>query len=184
MVADDEQPLQVAVARIGAPHGLRGMVRLELRTDNPGGRLAPGAELDAGEHGRLTVAHSEERSGAWYVRFAEADDRTAVEGLRGAWLLAAPDDDEDEAWYRHQLVGLRAEDPAGAPLGTVSDLQHLPAQDVLEITEPRGSRSLVPFVTEIVTDVDVPGGRVVIDAPTGLLAETPPAGGPEPDGAP
>lgn len=158
----------VIVARIGAPHGLRGMVRLDTRTDIPAKRFAPGQVLDAADHGTLTVAASEERAGGWYVRFREAPDRTAVEQLRGVWL-SAPAVAETDGWYRHELLGLPVEDPHGRHLGTVTDLQHLPAQDLLEVTEPDGTRSLVPFVTEIVPEVTT--DRVVVDAPAGLLSE-------------
>jgi len=171
---DNDVPELVVVARVGAPHGLRGMVRLEVRTDIPAERFAPGQVLDAGGHGELTVAASEERSGTWYVRFAEAPDRTAVETLRGTWL-SAPAIAEAEGWYRHQLIGLPVEDTQGRHRGTISDLQHLPAQDVLEITEPQGSRSLVPFVADLVPVVEA--DRVVVDPPPGLLAE----GGPDAD---
>ncbi len=58
----------------------------------------------------------------------------------------------------------------GTVVGEVTGLEHLPAQDALVVRETNGAESLVPFVTAIVPVVDVPGGRVVIDPPAGLLA--------------
>jgi len=168
--------MELVVARIGAPHGLHGMVRLEVRTDDPATRFAPGQVLttEPADRGPLTVATSTERQGSWYVRFAETPDRTAAEALRGTVLLVTADDDvEDDAWYPHQLVGLAVEDTTGRPIGTVAGIEHLPAQDVLVVTEEGGQRTLVPFVEELVPVVDVPGGRVVIDPPRGLLASDP-----------
>ena len=170
--------MELVVARVGAAHGLQGMVRLEVRTDDPAGRLAPGTVLptDPAERGPLTVAASTERSGSWYARFVEAPDRTAAEELRGTLLLVTVEDDEDDdedAWYPHELVGLVVEDTTGRRLGTVAGIEHLPAQDALVVTEEGGQRTLVPFVAEIVPLVDVPGGRVVLDPPRGLLASDP-----------
>ncbi|PYF99918.1 16S rRNA processing protein RimM [Georgenia satyanarayanai] len=165
--------MELVVARIGAPNGLHGLVRLEVRTDDPAGRLTPGAVLatDPPERGPLTVAASSERQGSWYVRFEEAPDRTAAEALRGTLLLAAPEEGaEEDAWYPHELVGLPVEDTEGRHLGTVAGIEYLPAQDLLVLTETGGQRTLVPFVAEIVPVVDVPGRRVVLDPPRGLLA--------------
>lgn len=179
-----EHVIELIVARVGAPRGLKGEVRLEVRTDDPAGRLAPGTVLgtDPADVGPLTVAASAQQSGSWYVRFVEAPDRTAVEELRGILLVAEADDSEDDAWYRHQLVGLAVEDTGGRPLGTVSALEHYPAQDVLVITETGGQRTMVPFVEQIVPVVDVAGGRIVLDPPRGLLASDPVEDADVPDG--
>jgi 16S rRNA processing protein RimM len=83
-----------------------------------------------------------------------------------------PDDETDpDAWYEHELVGLRVEDPAGQQLGEVVKLDHLPHQDLLTVRRADGEDRLVPFVTAIVPVVDVPGGRVVVDAPPGLITD-------------
>lgn len=173
-VTDD---LQLVVARIGRPHGLKGEVALELRTDDPDARLAVGERLATNppEAGPLTVASARENQGRWYVKFDEAADRTAVEALRGVELLtaAAASSGEDDAWYRHELVGLSVELADGTVVGKVTGLEHRPAQDALVIRENgawAGAETLIPLVAEIVPLVDVSGGRVVIDPPGGLLA--------------
>jgi 16S rRNA processing protein RimM len=172
----------LTVARIGRAHGLRGEVALDLRTDDPEERLAVGAVLptEPADRGPLTVERTRVAQGRWYVTFAEAHDRTAAEALRGTELVvevaegdvadATPDDDDEDAWYPHELAGLRAEHVDGRVLGEVVGLEHHPAHDVLVLREPDGSRTLVPFVLAIVPVVDVPGGRVVLDPPGGLLA--------------
>lgn len=164
----------LTVARIGRAHGLRGEVALDLRTDAPEERLAAGAVLatEPSSAGPLTVARTRVQQGRWYVTFAEASDRTAAEGLTGVALVVDVDDsdDEDDAWYPHELAGLRAEHVDGRVLGEVVGLEHAPAHDVLVIRETDGARTLVPFVRAIVPVVDVPGGRVVLDPPGGLLA--------------
>jgi 16S rRNA processing protein RimM len=166
--------MQLTVARIGRAHGLRGEVALDLRTDNPEARLAVGQVLatDPAAAGPLTVARTRDQHGRWFVTFAEVTDRTGAEALQGVELVIDPaQDEEEDAWYPHELVGLRADHVDGRLLGTVAGLEHLPAHDVLVLVEEgSGARTLVPFVRAIVPVVDVPGGRVVLDPPGGLLA--------------
>jgi 16S rRNA processing protein RimM len=171
--------MQLTVARIGRAHGLRGELALDLRTDDPEERFAIGAVLgtDRPGVGPFTVTRTREQQGRWVVAFAEVADRSAAEALRGVSLVVEEDaSDEDDAWYPHELAGLRVEHVDGRVLGVVVGLEHLPAQDVLVVKETvpgagdGGARTLVPFVRAIVPVVDVAGGRVVIDPPGGLLA--------------
>ena len=168
----------LTVARIGRAHGLRGEVALDVRTDVPDERLVVGAVLttDPASAGPLTIQRSRVQQGRWFVVFEGIDDRTAAEALTGVALVVdagdEPEDDVDDedAWYPHELAGLRAEGTDGRLLGEIVGLEHAPAHDVLVLREPDGARTLVPFVRAIVPVVDVPGGRVVLDPPGGLLA--------------
>jgi 16S rRNA processing protein RimM len=163
---------RLVVGTVGRAHGLRGEVAVDVRTDAPERRFAVGARLGTDpDRGVLAVRGTRQQGMRWYLTFDGVVDRTAAEELRGVELTveAAPSD-EDDAWYRHELVGLRAERPDGTPVGEVVGLEHLPAQDVLVVREPGGARTLVPFVRAIVPTVDVGGGRVVVDAPMGLFA--------------
>lgn len=161
--------MQLAVGAVGRAHGLRGEVAVDVRTDDPADRFAVGSRLDS-RRGPLVVAAARRQGARWYLTFEGVGDRTAAESLRGVelWVEAA-DSDEDDAWYPHELAGLRAELADGTVVGEVVGLEHLPAQDALVVREPDGTRSLVPFVRAIVPEVDVAGGRVVLDPPAGLL---------------
>lgn len=168
--------MRVVVGRVGRAHGLRGAVTVDVRTDDPDHRFAPGAVLDVegGAGGTLTVTSSHWHSGRLLVTFDGANDRTGAEALRGTLLAVDVSDDEPpidpDEFYDHHLVGLRAQSPAGETLGVVTDVVHLPAQDLLSIRrEGDGGEALVPFVAAIVPAVDVAGGFVVVDAPAGLL---------------
>lgn len=174
--------MDLTLARIGAPRGLRGEVRLDLRTDSPRTRLAVGTVVRTAppEPGPLTVTSLREERGAWYARFAEVVDRSAAEAMGGLELVGPPEP-EDDAWYPHELVGLTAVLLDGTRVGTVEGLEHRPAQDLLVLREVTGERTLVPFVTAIVPEVDLAAGRVVLDPPGGLLAGP---GGAEGDGEP
>ena len=168
------------VARIGKPHGLRGEVTVQVHTDDPGARFAPGtvfvteASAGSGVPRRLTLASARLHRDTWLLGFEEIPDRTGAEGLRGTRLLLADesaevDESDEEAWYEDELVGLAAVDPAGERLGEVSGLLTGTAQDLLVVRLEDGAEAMVPFVSAIVTEVDTDGGRLVIDAPPGLL---------------
>lgn len=107
--------MQLTVAVIGAPHGLKGELRLDVRTDQPERRLGIGAmlETDPQEAGPLTVARTREYKGAVYAMFSECTDRTMAERLRGVKLTVETDEDdyvEEDAFYEHELVGLEVLD--------------------------------------------------------------------------
>lgn len=166
------------VARIGRAHGLRGEVTAEVRTDVPELRFTDGARFttDPADRGPLTLHSVREHNGVLLLTFAGVVDRMAAEALRGTLLLVdVATSDEQDAWYDDELVGLRAESADGVLLGEVVGLQTGGAQDLLEI-KPSGSARemvLVPFVTALVPEVDVAGGRVVLHPPGGLF-EPPP----------
>jgi len=165
--------MNVTVARIGRAHGLKGEVTVELRTDMPEERLKPGATLETepAVAGPLTVVSTRIQSGRWYLRIEDIETREAADSLRGVELVVeADEDEEDGAWYVHELVGLRAERPDGTLVGDVVDLMDMPAHDVLIVREPSGNRAMIPFVEAFVPEVDVEGGRVMVTPPYGLLA--------------
>jgi 16S rRNA processing protein RimM len=168
------------VGRIGRPHGIRGNVTIDVRTDLPERRFAVGGVLDrAGGGPTLVVADARWHAGRLLVRFAGVDDRAAAEALRGTVLTIDADqaggaaDDGDEAdgdlWWDRDLVGLHAVTADGNPLGEVTDVVHTPAGDLLAIGRPGGGEHLVPFVRDIVPTVDPAARRVVVDPPPGLL---------------
>lgn len=161
--------MELTVAVVGRPHGLRGEVSLDVRTDVPEERFTAGSVLRT-DSGPLTVARARTQGGRWLVTFDEVRDRDGAERLRGVELVVDVDgSDEEDAWYPHELAGLRVERPDGSVVGEVVGLEHLPAQDALVVAETTGARTLVPFVRAIVPVVDVAGGRVVVDPPLGLL---------------
>ena len=172
-------PQHFLVARIGKPHSLRGEVTVQVHTDDPESRFVPGARFateaadGSGVPRELVLRSVRVHNGIWLLAFEGIPDRTGAEGLRGTRLFVdtetVEDEAEEDAWYEDELVGLAAVDPAGVQLGTVSGLEVGPAQDLLVLTLPGGGTAYVPFVAEIVPEVDVEVGRVVIDAPPGLL---------------
>ena len=104
----------VVIGRIGRAHGIRGELNVEIRTDEPERRFAPGSSIIC--TGRtLTVASSRPHSGRLVVAFDEVPDRTAAEQLHGSILEAEIDEterpDDPDEFYDHQLVGLQVRGP-------------------------------------------------------------------------
>jgi len=175
--------VQRVVARLGRAHGLRGDVSAQVRTDVPEQRFVPGAvfDTDPASAGPLTLQSARDHSGVLLLRFTGVDGREGAEALRGTELLLdVGPSDEPDAWYEHELVGLRAVHVDGTELGTVARLDAGAAQDLLVVAPAGGGELvLVPFVTALVPDVDVAGGRVVLDPPGGMFdAAAEVAGGP------
>ena len=167
--------MQLVVGRIAKAHGIGGEVAVEVRTDAPDDRFAPGTSLltEPGERGPLTVRRTRWHSGRLLVVFDEVADRTAAEALRGTLLVAdsttSPQVDGEDEFWDHQLLGLAAVTVAGTPIGTVDDVLHPAGTDMLVVRAADGREILVPFVRAIVPEVDLDGGRVVVDPPEGLL---------------
>ena len=187
--------MQVLVARIGRPHGLKGEVTVQVHTDTPQERFVAGARFDTepvtANGGVLTLRSMRVHNGITLLGFEEAADRSAAEALRGTKLYVGRDDMVDtgpgaddgdgdgveleDGWYEDELIGLAVVTTSGKALGEVTGLMTRPAQDLLVVRLTSGGEALVPFVEAIVPEVD-PGsddgtraGRVVIDPPPGLL---------------
>ncbi|HEY8371505.1 MAG TPA: ribosome maturation factor RimM [Pseudonocardiaceae bacterium] len=173
--------MDVVVGIVAKAHGIRGELAVDVRTDSPEERFAVGAELRAqlreGASRILKVAAARPHAGRLLVRFEGVDSRDAAERLRGARLTVdtaqlPPTEDPDE-FYDHELEGLQAVlgsgERAGTVVGTVREVLHNGAGDLLVIAREGGGEALVPFVKEIVPEVDLAGGRIVITPPPGLI---------------
>lgn len=180
---------QLRVGRLVKAHGLKGALKLELYTDNPERRFAPGAEftLQVPEaspwHGKtVTIREYRVMNGNPVVFLDDVEDRSAAEGLVKAilWIDQDTSEVEDNAWFDQQLVGLDVVRD-DVVIGRVMRVEHFPAQDLL-IVKAGDKEVMVPFVEAIVPTVDVAGGRVVVTPPAGLFEELPDAA--EEDAAP
>ncbi|GAB2880655.1 ribosome maturation factor RimM [Nocardioides pacificus] len=179
-----DDTIEVVVGRIGKPHGLRGEVTVDVRTDEPERRFAAGVTLraqppagSASTLRSLTVARSRWHQQVLLVTFEEIAGRDAAEAARGIVLHAelaldaSPEDPEE--YYDHQLVGLAAYDVDGAHLGEVTAVAHGAAQDLLTIRTSDGRDTLVPFVSQLVPEVDLTAGRLVVADRPGLVSPFP-----------
>ncbi len=174
--------MDVVVARIGKPHSLNGEVTVQLHTDDPQSRFVPGATFDtraqpgSGVPRTLTLRSARLHNGTWLLGFEQVPDRTGAESLRSTQLVVdneaeavTQQDEPGDAWYEEELTGLAVVTRDGARVGEVSALEIGPSQDLLVVALDGGGTAYVPFVSAIVPEVDVAGGKVVIDPPEGLL---------------
>ena len=139
--------MQLVVGRVTRPHGVRGEVSVEVRTDDPDLRFAVGRVMatDPAAAGPLTVESVRWHSGRLLIRFAGIADRNQAEELRGTWLTldsaeVGSTGDPDE-FHDHELIGLAVVTTSGEPVGRVTDVRHF-GQDLLVI-EPAPARSPV-----------------------------------------
>jgi 16S rRNA processing protein RimM len=168
--------VRFVVGRIGKPHGIRGDVTVEPRTDEPLERFAVDAVLlVAGQSRTLQVAQSAWHGGRLRVRFAGTESRDDAELLRGLILEVERDPDQTLAdpdeFYDSALIGCQAYLPDGRRAGEVAEVIHLPAQDLLVIRDGDGPDVLVPFVRQIVPSIDLGNRRIELDPPVGLIED-------------
>ncbi len=158
------------VARLGKPHGIRGEVTVEVRTDDPDERFVPGAVFATDpDIGPLTLSRARWHQQRLLLTFDEITDRNRAEDVRNTLIsVDTDDDDEDDAWLVEELIGAQVFHN-GQQIGTVADVVAGSAQDLLSIRQNSGAEALVPFVESIVPVVDLEAGRIEIDPPAGLL---------------
>ena len=175
-MASDPTSIRV-VGRIIRLHGLRGELVVEVRTDSPEDRFAPGSILKArardGSERPLTITGVRPHSDRLLVTFSGVADRDSADALRGTLLCLdvtdLPVNDDPDEFYDHQLEGLAVELIDGSRLGVLREVLHLPAGEVLAVRGDGAEDVLIPFVKEIVPTVDLTEGKVVVDPPDGLL---------------
>ena len=174
---------QLRVGRLARAHGLKGAIKVELYTDEPARRFVPGARFalqvptSSKWHGKsIELVELRIYNGSPVAFFAGVSDRTEAESLVKAVLWVEQDatelPTEPDAWYVHQLAGLDVWRD-GARIGRVVRVDMLPAQDML-IVEHDGREVMVPFVKEIVPEVDLRAGRITVTPPPGLFEELEP----------
>ncbi len=166
---------RIVLAVIGAPHGVRGEMRLKLYADGIEALTRYGRPTTESGLALTLLASRPLKDDMYVVRFREVCDRTAAEALKGATIgvprsaLPAPEDDE---FYHADLIGLLAETAEGAALGRIVAVHDHGAGDMIEVKGPGQSR-LYPFTRAVVPVVDVPGGRVVVVPPVEIEGEAP-----------
>ncbi|CDQ43004.1 ribosome maturation factor RimM [Mycolicibacterium neoaurum] len=170
--------MELVIGRVAKAHGVTGEVVVEIRTDDPEQRFVPGAQLRGraargGPERSFVIETVREHAGRLLMRLTGVSDRNAADALRGTLFLVdteqlPPIDDPDE-FYDHQLEGLAVRTVDGTVIGTVAEVLHTAAGELLSIKTPEGREVLVPFVSAIVTAVSLADGTVDIDPPDGLL---------------
>ena len=159
---------KICVAKIGAPHGVHGAVKLWTFTEDPFAikRYGP---LSTGDGTRqFEIATAREAKGHLVATLKGVTTRDEAERLNGLELYVAREKlpaTEDDEYYHADLIGLAAVATGGEPLGKVIAIHNFGAGDIIEIAPPSGATMLLPFTNAVVPTVDVANGRVVIELP-------------------
>ena len=196
MQDDPRQPELLRVCRIGRAQGMKGEVTVQVFTDEPEWRFEPGSVLYSRDGGTEYVVESSRTfKSRWIIKLEGCDDRNASERLNGTELYGEADDPDEmlaeDEWYPKDLIGLEARIDEenglgvrpGLVIGKVVDVIDSPAQSLLKIrlnepvtvgTAKDGTpvvekTTLVPFVGEIVPEIDLEEGYLTIDPPGGLI---------------
>uniref|UniRef100_A0A832EIE8 Ribosome maturation factor RimM n=1 Tax=Desulfacinum infernum TaxID=35837 RepID=A0A832EIE8_9BACT len=169
-------PRWVPVGKILKTHGIHGAVVVApygdtLARRRPGDRLflqAPRGGVPQG----LRIAEKRPLGAAWVIGFEGVEDLSAARRLVGL-DVGVPEEDldplEDGEYYHHQLVGLAVVTEAGVPLGRVVGVMETKAHDLYAVATDSGREILLPAVEEIIKQIDVARGVMVVDPPEGLL---------------
>ncbi len=174
----------VLMATIGAAQGLRGEVRVRTYTADATA-LGDYGHLHS-EDGRVfEILEIREAKNVAIVRFRGINDRNAAEALAGLELFIdrdnLPDDElEEDEFYYADLEGLEAVDVEGKSYGTVSAVYDFGAGDLLELKGPGRRPALIPFSEAAVLEIDLEGGKILIDPQAAGLTENPEDDGPAP----
>jgi 16S rRNA processing protein RimM len=162
---------RILVAEIGAAHGLRGEVRLKCFTAAPMAIEGYGS-LEDDEGRGFQIESARAAKGILIVRFAGVSSREAAERLtkRKLYIPRArlPKTDKDE-FYHADLIGLAVIGTAGEKLGTLVAVHNFGAGDVIEVKPRTGPTVMLPFTQAVVPQVDIGGGRIVVDPPQGTF---------------
>jgi 16S rRNA processing protein RimM len=161
---------RVCLGQIGAAHGVRGEVRLHSFTADPAAIVTYGP-LET-EDGRIVEIEAMRPAKDHFVaRFSGIADRDAAERLKNIKLYVPrerlPEPDQSDEFYYADLVGLRVVDRAGAHIGTVVAVHNFGAGDLIEVKPEAGNKTeLLPFDAATVPEVDIAGGRIVVELPS------------------
>lgn len=166
----------VPLGIFGAPHGVRGELRVKSYTHDPRSIGAYGDLTDkTGKSVFKILFQRHLRNDMLVVRLAGVDAREQAERLTGAELFARraqlppPSDDE---FYHDDLVGLEAVTHEGAPIGRVIALRNFGAGDILEIAPTAGGETLLlPFIKAVAVEIDFDQGRITIVPPHEIYGE-------------
>ncbi|MDO8877033.1 MAG: ribosome maturation factor RimM [Pseudolabrys sp.] len=162
---------KVRVARIGAPHGVRGEMKLWPFTQDPAAVADYGPlETEDGKQ-RFEIETMRPAKDHFVVRIAGVDDRDAAAKLCNLDLFIPrdrlPTIDETDTYYHADLIGLAAVTETGAALGTVTALHNFGAGDLIEIATTQGGEPLLlPFSDATVPEIDLAAKQIVVVLPS------------------
>jgi 16S rRNA processing protein RimM len=166
----------VAVGRIVGVHGIRGELKVESLTDFPE-RFDAGSQLflvtPDGKVRPTEILAGREHKGRILIALPGVTDRDAAEALRGSFLKIEEEDLTPlppGRFYHYQLVDLSVVTDEGRDLGRVAEVIPTGGNLVLDV-RGGGGEVLLPFIDDVILDVDLEAGKITVHLLEGLLPE-------------
>jgi 16S rRNA processing protein RimM len=164
------------VGQLVNTHGIRGEVKITVNTDFPEQRFAVGKQVWLShptlvEKLALTIAHVRTHKSTLLVRFQEWDNINQAEGFKGAWLYAPENEvvkDEEDGFFFHQIIGCQVVTTDGKQVGRVKEILALPANDVWVVSREGEKDLLLPYIEDIIKEVDVAQQVITMEWMEGL----------------
>ena len=168
-----EPQKRILVGKFGAPHGVRGEVRLKSHTEDPEA-IAGYETLSTGDGRKVTILSLRPQKAMLVARLEGCDSREAAEKLNGQELFInrseLPETEDEDEFYLTDLIGLAVRDAAGAVIGKVVTVENFGAGDILEIKPVGGAAFMVAFTKESVPEIDLEAGYLVLVRPEEIEA--------------
>ena len=164
---------RICLGQIGAAHGVRGEVRLYSFTADPAA-IATYGPLETEDGRSFEIEAMRPARGHFVVRLAGIGCRDEAERLANIRLYVPrerlPEPTEADEFYHADLIGLAVVDRAGARLGTIVAIHNFGAGDLIEVRpDAGGNTEFVQFNESNVPEIDIGGGRLVVDPPQPLF---------------
>ncbi|MFC4354431.1 ribosome maturation factor RimM [Chryseomicrobium palamuruense] len=166
------------VGKIVNTHGIRGEVRVMSSTDFPEERFKKGSELALfdGEKLLMTLKVTSHRTHKNFdlLTFEGMTNINDVEKFRNHFLKVNKDqlnELEDHAYYYHEIMGCRVVSTEGQEIGEVTEILATGANDVWEVTPSKGKKHYIPYIAQVVQEIDIEEKKIVIDVMEGMLSE-------------
>jgi 16S rRNA processing protein RimM len=162
------------IGQIVAPFGVRGQVKMRAYTAHVEHlrRHIRAVYVGAERREYPLTGVIEHKPGLLVLSLGGVASREAAEELRGTEVAIREGDAaplEDGEYFIHQLYGLAVVDEQGMELGRVREVIETGANEVLVVTRPDQPEALIPMIHDVVQELDITGGRVVVRLPEGLL---------------
>lgn len=165
------------VGEIVNTHGLRGEVRVWPRTDFPETRFAQGSllyleDIPDKQYLPLEVVNGRKHKNVYIIKFKQFNHISEVEPLKGKKLKIKQDQLlvlEENEYYYHEIIGCEVYEESGEKLGVIHEILHPGANDVWVCKRPNGKEILIPYIEDVVLDVDVESKKIRIHLMEGML---------------
>lgn len=166
------EPVFLVIGSLRKPHGVRGEIAMEVLTDFPERLISGGIVYVGSTYQAMTLRNLRWKNDLLLLSFIGYDDPDQVGLLRNQLVFVRSDEiaplPEDE-FYHHQLIGLQVIRETDEPLGVVTTILETGSNDVLVVESLSGAEVLLPYIDDVILEVDLAGGYIRVKLLPGLL---------------